>query len=346
MGVKIKDLVTTSKKVITLTNLTEKRIAIDGFNWIYQFLSVIRDGRGQTLKNNNNVTTSHIVGMIPRNIVLLENHIKPIYVFDGKPNPLKQDEINRRKEIKKIAQKNYEEAYDSGDDTKTKNYAQATSKLTSEMIDDFKEVLTYMGIPTVQAIEDGEAQASYMVQKGDVWGCASQDYDSFLFGANRIVRNLSVGRYSTIRGHKIKNDIEFYVLDDVLKELEITQDQLIDVGILVGLDFYKGIKGIASKTGLKLIKQYDTIENVREQKKNKYDFSTLTDDLIEKVRNIFNTQKTVDDYSLSWNKPNRDKLWEILVEKHNFNTERVKKYLERICKTGKRQVTLDSLFGL
>jgi 5'-3' exonuclease len=40
-----------------------------------------------------------------------------------------------------------------------------------------------MGLPWIEAPSEGEAQAAHMTKKGDADYCASQDYDSLLFGA-------------------------------------------------------------------------------------------------------------------------------------------------------------------
>ena len=57
------------------------------------------------------------------------------------------------------------------------------------------------GLPIIQAAQDGEAQAAYLVSKDIAWAVGSQDYDSLLFGANRVVRNLSHNRTRRSKSH-------------------------------------------------------------------------------------------------------------------------------------------------
>lgn len=106
MGVKINELVTDVKKTITFENLFNKKIAIDAFNTIYQFLAIIRQRDGTPLKDYNGNVTSHLSGLFYRTINFLESNIKPIYVYDGEPPQLKWDTIKERKKKKRSPRKN------------------------------------------------------------------------------------------------------------------------------------------------------------------------------------------------------------------------------------------------
>ena len=110
----------------------------------------------------------------------------------------------------------------------------------------------------------------------------SQDYDCILFGAPRMVRNL------TITGGKA--NLEIINLKKVLEKLEISREQLVDIAILVGTDFNMGVKGIGAKTGLKLIKEHGNIFNVIE----KLDIQLEVEPEI--LRNIFLKHDVVSDY--------------------------------------------------
>ncbi len=347
MGVKLNTILEPFAKVITFENLVGKKIGIDAFNVIYQFLASIRGQDGQPLKDNQNRVTSHLSGLFHRSVNLLMNDAKLVYIFDGKPNPLKAKELERRKTLRDIATKKMENAQDEGDNAETKKYAQGTSHLTTEMIMEAKELLKALGIPVVQALEDGEAQASYMVKKNMIFAVGSQDYDSFLFGGERVIRNLSVSQTRSLYGKKVHNDIEYYNLDKILGELKITKDQLTDMAIMVGVDFFEGIDGIGDKSALKLIQEFGTLENVIKNKGNKYDFKELTPDFITQVRGIFNTPKSTDDFQLTFGKPNYTKISEILVEQHNFNKERLEETFKKMRSklNTKSQMVLDK-FGV
>lgn len=346
MGVDISPLVSESKKEIDYIDLSQKTIAIDAFNQIYQFLAIIRGQDGEPLKNLAGETTSHLAGLFNRTAHLLEQDIKPIFVFDGEINELKKAEIERRRAIKAEAQTKMEEALDLEDYEEARKFAQATSKINETMIESAKLLLKAMGCPVIQAKQDGETQASYLVQKNIAWAVGSQDYDSFLFGSSRLVRNLSMNRTRKFKNTTIEVKLEYYSLEKILQDLQITRSQLIDIGILVGLDFFEGIKGIGAKTALKLIKEYQSIENIVQNKVEIKKQPIEVDlDLINKVRNIFlNPQINESFEQPTWKKPDKDKIIEILVEANHFSKDRVEKVLEKLMAKYKGG-TQSSLFG-
>ena len=190
LGVNLRDLV--PKTTVKLEDLSGKVIAIDAYNALYQFLAIIRQPDGTPLKDGSGRVTSHLSGLLYRTSNLVEMGIKPIYVFDGAPPALKEVEIKRRKRVKEEALVLYERALKEGKVEEARMYAQATSHLKDYMAEDSKRLLDLLGIPWVQAPSEGEAQAAHMTKKGEADYCASQDYDSLLFGAPRFVRNITV----------------------------------------------------------------------------------------------------------------------------------------------------------
>lgn len=346
MGVKLTKILESCCKPIELGKLLSKKIAVDAFNYIYQFMSAIRGQDGNPLTDYQGRVTSHLSGILSRNIGLMENDIKLIWVFDGQPNMLKAEEIKKRKDLRKIAEKNLENAIDDQNSTDAQKFAKGTTKITSDIIEESKTLLELMGIPVVQAQQDGEAQCAYMIQKNLAWACASQDYDAFLFGANRIIRNLSASKTKVVHNKTTKVEIEYYTLEECLESLKITQFQLIDMGILIGVDFFEGIKGIGDKTAYDMILDYGNIETIKREKGEKYNFSVLTPEFLEEVRDIFLHPKISDDISLKWNRPNLDKITELLVEEHNFNKERLTNQLNRLKEKflNKTQGSLDSFY--
>jgi flap endonuclease-1 len=190
LGVNLRDLV--PKTTVKLEDLSGKVIAIDAYNALYQFLAIIRQPDGTPLKDGSGRVTSHLSGLLYRTSNLVEMGIKPIYVFDGAPPALKEVEIKRRKRVKEEALVLYERALKEGKVEEARVYAQATSHLKDYMAEDSKKLLDLLGIPWIQAPSEGEAQAAHVTKKGEADYCASQDYDSLLFGAPRFVRNITV----------------------------------------------------------------------------------------------------------------------------------------------------------
>ncbi|KNC71049.1 hypothetical protein SARC_16417, partial [Sphaeroforma arctica JP610] len=88
-------------------------IAIDASMSIYQFLIAVRT-QGNTLQNESGDTTSHLMGMFYRTIRMVDNGIKPVYVFDGKPPDMKGGELLKRKERRDLTEKELSKAREEG----------------------------------------------------------------------------------------------------------------------------------------------------------------------------------------------------------------------------------------
>ena len=117
-----------------------------------------------------------------RNVNLMMDNIKLIYVFDGKAKELKRAEIERRNNLKKEAAIKYKVAIEEGRMEDARKYSTRTAVLTDKMVEDSKKLLSYLGIPTIQAPSDGESAASYLTRRDMAFAVGSQDYDSILFG--------------------------------------------------------------------------------------------------------------------------------------------------------------------
>ncbi len=345
MGLKINELVNEVKRTISFENLFNKIISIDAFNTIYQFLAIIRQRDGTPLKDYQGNVTSHLSGLFYRSINFLEHNIKPVYVFDGISSDLKLDTIRARKKIKEEAQKKMVRAQDAEDFKEAKKYAQLTSKLDPGMIEESKKLIESMGIPIIQASSEGEAQSAYMVEVGDAWACASQDYDTLLFGGERLLRNFAINRSKKVRDTTVTLDIEYVSLSKFLKNLEINREQLVEMGILIGTDFFPGIKGIGQKTALDLIKKFGSIENILKNKIKVGSKEILLDlKLVEHVKEIFLFPDVKKDYNAPKPKKiNFERIEELLIEEHNFSRQRVQNALDRLRKldSSKVQVSLD-----
>ena len=344
MGVNLRSIVPI--KPVRLEDLSGKSIAIDAYNALYQFLAIIRQPDGTPLKDGTGKVTSHLSGLLYRTSNLVEMGIKPIYVFDGVPPVLKAVEIERRRQVKVEAAVRYEKAVAQGKITEARMYAQAATSMKDYMEDDSKKLLDLMGLPWVQAPSEGEAQAAHMTKRGDADYCASQDYDSLLFGAPKLLRNVTVSGRRKLPSKNIYVDVvpEVVELNNVLKDCGITYEQLIDVGILIGTDFNPdGIKGLGPKTALKLIKQHGTLENALPHIKNA-EFPAEP----QRIREIFLHPKVRDDYKLEWKEPNVEGTVDFLVREKDFSEDRVRKALEKMregTKELKGKTTLEKWFG-
>lgn len=318
-------------KEIDLDALKGKKIAVDAFNWLYQFIASVRQYDGTPLKDSKGNITSHLSGLFNRCIFLLKNDIQPIFIFDGKAPLLKKEEQNRRAERKLKAALKLKEAIEQHDIEAMRKYSAQTGKLTDEMIQDAKMLLDGLGINWIQAPSEGEAQAAHIVKKGDAWCVASQDFDCLLFEAPRIVRNLNISRRRKKSNSFAFEGISYELinLSDNLNRLGIDLDGLIVIAMLVGTDFLpSGIKGIGPKKALEIVKKY---------KKEEYDKLFKEVNWLEETsiewRIVFNTIKEMpvtDDYIIEEKPIKTELIRKILIEEHDFSEERVESSIEKL----------------
>jgi flap endonuclease-1 len=341
MGLDLKPLVT--PEPMKLQELSGKVVAIDAYNTIYQFLSIIRGPTGEPLTNSKGDVTSHLSGLFYRNANLLMENIKPVYVFDGKASELKKVEIERRSKLKKEATEKHQLAIEEGRMEDAVKYGKRTSVLTDKMVEESKKMLLHLGIPYIQAPSDGEAAAAYLTKRDLAFAAASQDYDSILFGAKKLVRNLAISGKRKVPNRNMYVDVEPETLEHakVLQEIGLTHEQLVDVGILIGTDFNPGgFPGIGPKTALKLVKESGKLENIEKIK------HLLPDVPYQEIRNIFLNPEVPKVDKIEIGEVDREKVLDFLCVEKSFSADRVSGTLDKLQKSvANRSQSLEQWFG-
>ncbi len=341
MGVDLGDVI--PRKKVSLESLSNKRIAVDAYNTLYQFLAIIRGVGGEHLKDSKGRVTSHLSGLFYRNVNLLELNMKLVYVFDGAPPELKAIEIDRRRKQRDEARRQYTVAVEAGDMVSARKYAEASTSLRQDMVVESKQLLDAMGIPWVDAPSEGEAQAAVMAVEGTVDAVGSQDHDSLLFGAPLLARNITISgrRRLPSRNVFIEVEPETISLQETLDALQMTREQLIDFGILMGTDFNPdGFRGIGPVKGMKLLKTYHTIDRIEPLKEElaKVDFQA--------IRSLFLNPPARRGISPSWGDFKPDALKAFLVDEHSFSAERVDAAIKRVVDVeSSKSETLEKWFG-
>ncbi len=340
MGVNLSPLVVEAKREISLKELENLTIAIDGHNALYQFLTIIRQPDGTPLMDRDGKITSHLSGLLYRTSNLVEGGIKPIYVFDGKPPDLKKREIETRVARRAEASEEYARALEAGDMEKAFSKAMQSARVTPEIVNDSKKLLAVLGIPFVEAPSEGEAQAAYMVKKGDVWAAASQDFDSLLFGSLRLARNIAITGKRKLPRKRVYINVrpELIELDSLLKKLEINERGLVDLAILIGTDFNEGVKGVGPKRALSLIKKHGSAEKALEALDAEPEIG------VDKIKDVFLNPEVTDDYEITWRKPESEAVKRYLCDERGFSEERVEKALSKYRGMGTEQRRIDQWF--
>jgi flap endonuclease-1 len=339
MGVLLTPII--HKKELSLDDIRGKSFAVDAFNIIYQFLSLIRTRDGTPLKDSEGNITSHLVGLAHRTTRLISKYnIRLVFVFDGRPPELKRNEITKRRKARKKARLEYEEALARGDMSDAISKAVMTSRLDEQALEDARRLLELLGIPWIEAPSEGEAQAALLCKRGEVWASNSRDYDSLLFGTPRLLRYLTISgeEWLPSKGRARKLIPELIELESFLEELGISREQLIDLSILVGTDFNEGIKGIGPKTALKLIREHGTLEELPEELFEKQP------DNYEEIRNFYINPPVNMDYEIRYGDPDKPGLIEFLVNEREFSLTRVERIIDRLIQANK-QKSLTEYFG-
>lgn len=345
MGLNIREIV--SRRELNFSDLKGKTVCVDAFNTLYQFLSTIRQADGSPLQDEAGNITSHLSGILYRNVALLSEGMKLVYVFDGKPPELKRKIHKKRGESRELAREKYEVAKETENIDDMKKYGQQLTRLDDGMIREAKELLEAMGICVVQAPGEGESEAAYLCRQEGVYAAVSQDYDSLIFGAPILIRNLTLSRKKKTFTGYVDVYPEKIILSELLEELGINQDQLICLAILVGTDYNpKGIFRIGQKKALQIVKEFVTPEEIFASVQDKIDAMDTEDQFDwQEIFALFKAP-AVEEFDLNFPDFDLAKIKEILVDRHGFSEERIDNQIAKLenIRRGKQQKSLDKWF--
>jgi flap endonuclease-1 len=184
---------------------------------IYSFLIAVRSD-GQQLMSDTGETTSHLMGLFYRTLRMVDNGIKPLYVFDGAPPKLKSGELAKRFQRKSEAHAAAEEAKETGTAEDVEKFSRRTVRVTREHNQECQQLLKLMGIPFIIAPTEAEAQCATLARGGKVYAAASEDMDTLTFNTPILLRHLT---FSEQRKEPI---LEIH-LDKVLEGLAMEREQ-------------------------------------------------------------------------------------------------------------------------
>ena len=327
MGCNLKDLA--SPNPIQLADLSGERIAVDAFLTAYQFITSLRargEGKdGTYLRDNRGRPVSHLMGFLDRSAAMIEAGIDPVFVFDGRPHELKFETLAVRKERRVNAVEKWEAAIEAEDWKAADKLGAQVVSYTPDMVQETQQMLDHLGVAWIEAPMEAEGAASVWCRQGQVAGVASQDWDVLLYGSPVMIRNLT--SHGTKKFGRMIS-AERIVLTELLEEHEITQAQLVDLGIMVGTDFHPGIRGIGPKTGLKLIKEYGTIEAVCEAKEKELP------ERLDEIRELF-MNHPISGVLPPSGMVDEDALRKFLIDERDFSERRVARAVDRMKGAGR-----------
>lgn len=253
-------------QVANLSYFSGAKIAIDTNMLMYKYVAVSRKeylekiNLAVTKFDRQNVTkiwANKLLEFISR---ILAYGIMPIFVFDGVPLQEKQKvrddrRLKKEKELKEI--RDLEEKLDGADILEKSYFAQELSKklknhndIKSEDYDLIKSIISIIGLPCVDAKNDGEKLCVMMVLDGKANAVYTADTDAYAYGCPLIIKD--------IEGQNVK----YCVLSDFTNEASITKDQLTDLCIMCGCDYNTNIRGCGIIGSYNLIKEFGNIDNI------------------------------------------------------------------------------------
>ncbi|SCV00380.1 LAMI_0G04676g1_1 [Lachancea mirantina] len=318
-----------------------RKVAIDASMSLYQFLIAVRQQDGVQLASETGETTSHLMGIFYRTLRMIDNGIKPCYVFDGKPPVLKAHELAKRSTRRADTEKKLEEAIEEAEKLK---HERRLVKVLPEHNDEAKKLLGLMGIPYIVAPCEAEAQCAELAKAGKVYAAASEDMDTLCYRTPFLLRHLTFSEAK-------KEPIQEINVEMVLEGLNLTIEQFIDLGIMLGCDYCESIRGVGPVTALKLIKEHKSLENIVafiESGESNAKWKIPENWAYKEARDLFLKPDVLDasDINLKWTEPQEDALVEFMVKEKGFNEERVRTGIQRLRKGLKTGVQgrLDGFF--
>jgi hypothetical protein len=214
-----------SKKAITKKHLSyfkNKTVVVDTSIYLYKFAS-----EGSLMES-----------MYLFISVLKSYRITPLFIFDGKPPPEKNELLRQRKLEKKDAEQKYNSLQAKlqtvNDNEESKEIMQEMDNLKRQMVkirdEDIKNVKRLMdayGVIYYDAPGEADRLCAYLLKNGKAWGCISDDMDMFLYGCKYVIRNVSLMNHTAI----------YYDTDKILNELDMTENRFCEIMVLSGTDY-------------------------------------------------------------------------------------------------------------
>ena len=206
-------------KDVALEDLAGELIGVDASTMIYQSLLALQYVK--SLTDSSGKPTGHINTIFNKVLMITAAGLEQVWIFDSpEPNELKKRELEERAERR----------------AKATDEKQAF-RMTSEHVKDIQNLLKYMGILYIVAPPGVEAeQYGAILTQGDNPFCKymmSGDSDVLMFGGN-LLRPMTK-RSAT--GKSKKTVYATYDIDAILKEFNITREQLVTMGVSMGSDF-------------------------------------------------------------------------------------------------------------
>lgn len=234
-----------SIKYTYITKYKNKKLAFDTNLLIYKMVYAIRKN-GYDLTNDD-ICVTHIHSLLMKLKSFVKYNITAVFVFDGLMPQIKEKTMRKRNQFQKQMKKKYDDALT---DEEKKKYYFMKSDISYEEIMDCIELIKLFGFSVIIAPQEADSQLAYLGKNKIVDYIVSDDMDLLVFGSPNILKNFTVNP---------NNKIQEISLKTFLNKAKLTQENLIDLSILLGCDYCEGQKGIVG--AYKYITSGMSIEN-------------------------------------------------------------------------------------
>ena len=228
MGIKflnqfLRDKCNNSIAKINISDLTNKKIAIDISIYLYKY-----EG-----------TDSLLESMYLMLSIFRHHNIIPVFIFDGKPPPEKYELLKKRQENKVAAKNEYNklkeqlEVNELSDDEKQEMIISMDQLkkqfvyMNNNKIEKVKELIRAYGATYYDAPGEADELCALLVNTNKVWACLSEDMDLFVYGCKRVLRYISLNNQTAI----------LYYTKGILKELKMSKTEFREICVLSGTDY-------------------------------------------------------------------------------------------------------------
>jgi len=210
-----------SIRCIPISDISHKKIAVDISIYLYKY-------------ETENALLENMFMMLS---IFRHYNIIPIFIFDGKPPDEKKMLLQKRKEDKKTAQKEYYKLQQSLQNDKQDYKKEIIAKMdqlkrqfvqiNKEKIEKVKSLIRAYGATYYDAPGEADELCALLVIKKKVWACLSEDMDLFVYGCSRVLRYFSL----------VSHTVVLYFSKGIYNELNMTYKDFKEICILSGTDY-------------------------------------------------------------------------------------------------------------
>lgn len=300
---------------ITYAEIAGSTVAVDAHNWLYKYLTTtVRFTADAAYTTEQGDEVANLIGVVRGLPKFLEADVTPVFVFDGVPTDLKEDELESRAAARAETEDRLEDARELGDVIEIARLESQTQRLTDTIHETTRGVLDRLDIPYVDAPAEGEAQCAHMARHDpEVEYAGSDDYDTLLFGAPVTLRQLTSA-----------DDPEVMDFEQTLRHHGLTWEELVDAGILAGTDFNQGLDGVGPTTAIRDVREHGDLWSV-------LDARGETIQAADRVRELFLQPTVTDDYAFDGEiAPDLEAAKEYVIEAWEVSADEVLRAFDRI----------------